>query len=101
MRRYPRFPVAAPVVFRWNDENGTCKEGSGSSRDISKAGIFILSPVSLVPGTEIFLEVHLPKLDTARKPGVRLDAAGRVVRVAGRGESSGFAASATFTLPEE
>jgi hypothetical protein len=89
------------VIFRWNDEDGTCKEGSGSSRDISKSGIFILSPVSLAPGTEIFLEVHLPKLDTARTPGVRLNAPGRVVRVAGRGESLGFAASASFTLPEE
>jgi PilZ domain-containing protein len=101
MRRCPRFPVAAPVIFRWKDEDGTCQESSGSSRDISKSGIFICSPVSLLPGTEVFLEVHLPMLDPARTPGVRLNAPGRVVRVAGREESSGFAASATFTLPEE
>jgi len=101
MRSCPRFRVAAPVSFRWKDEDGTCQESSGSSRDISKSGSFVHSPVSLLPGTEIFLEVHLPMLDSNRTTGVRLNAPGRVVRVAGQGESSGFAASATFTLPEE
>lgn len=101
MRTCPRFPVVAPVIFRWREEDGTCKEGTGSSRDISKSGIFVHCPVPLPPGTEISLEVQLSKLDTAKTPGVRLNAPGRVVRVAGRGERSGFGASATFTLPEE
>ena len=92
-RKKMRFPVVAPVFFRWKDANGNEHRGEGTSRDISETGAFVLTAVSPPLGVDIELRITLVGLLKAMTAG-RMELGGRILRVeqtaAGRG-IGGFA----------
>jgi hypothetical protein len=90
--------MRAPVIFRWSDESGAKRESVGRTRDISIVGVFVTCPNPPPGGTPISLEVHLAPLENTRNR-LRLEAAGKIVRV-GNGGESGFAAISRFDLHE-
>ena len=92
-RKEMRFPVGAPVFFRWKDADGNEHRGEGTSRDISQTGAFVLTAVSPPLGADIELRISLVGLLKTMTAG-RMELGGRVLRVeetaAGRG-IGGFA----------
>lgn len=85
-----RFPLEAPVAFRWTDENGNRQQGEGSSRDISERGAFVFAAACPPVGSNVELRIPLEGLPDA----TGIDLEGCVVRVeqARPGKrSSGFA----------
>lgn len=87
------------MSIRWN-EASTERELVGLTRDIAESGVFVVSAETPALGDEIWLEVQLPDLNGVVGSGLRLSSRGKVVRLAGPGESSGFAARAKFILPQ-
>ena len=96
-RKAIRYPVHAPVLFRWTDAEGVGLQGGGFSRDISTGGLFVccdrLPPVKTVLHLEVLLS-----LVEAPSPGLWLRGQGEVVRVEGRENQPGFAAKAHLDL---
>ena len=94
LRRYDRYRLGAPAVFWWDEPEGTRKEASGVTRDISTIGIFVESTACPPLGARVQLQVSLPSLH-GNLPGWRLEAEGHVVRVDGKEEgfANGFAVS--------
>ena len=79
-RRYRRFRLAAPVVFKWWDNNGTVRNGRGYSRDISGGGIFTRAARDCPPIASVLrYEVLLPQI-TDTSAAILIKAAGRVMR---------------------
>ena len=95
-RRADRFRMRVAVVFHWIDEHGTTQHGSGFTRDISTAGLFVYSATPPPANGAIELDVLLPLHEGGQ--GTRLQAPGRVVRVEGQGDRGGFAAISDFGL---
>jgi hypothetical protein len=85
------------VRIRWCNAEAE-REISGYTRDISRSGVFVDSQSCPTVGDEVQVEVRLAGLRVAGGFELRLRAAGRVVRLAGSGEESGFAAQAEFRL---
>ena len=79
-RKKMRFPVAAPVFFRWKDANGNEHRGEGTSRDISETGAFVLTAVSPPLGADIELRISLVGLLKTMTAG-RMELGGRILRV--------------------
>ena len=92
-RKAMRYPVKAPVFFRWKDADGHEHQGEGSSRNISETGAFVLTAASPPPGADIELRISFPAVPDAMTT-VPMQIDGRVLRVeqiaAGR-EIGGFA----------
>jgi hypothetical protein len=80
LRKYDRYRLGAPVVFWWDEPEGTRKEASGVTRDISTIGIYVVSSACPPLGTLVQMHVSLPSLH-GDLPGWRLEAQGHVVRV--------------------
>jgi len=99
-RRAVRFNLLAQVIYRWRDPSGQNRENVGRTRDISILGAFIVCPSPPPVETPVSLEIHLPPLERNALQRLRLEAKGRVVRVAGADEDSGFAATSHFELHE-
>jgi hypothetical protein len=78
-RKAIRFPLEAPIVFRWAD-SGTEKQGEGRTHDISETGAFVLSSMCPPVGAEISFNIFLPLLPDF-EPKTRVEAMGRVLRV--------------------
>jgi hypothetical protein len=97
-RAHARFQLEVPVSIRWS-EAGAEREVLGRTRDIAESGVFVLCPVTPAVGDEVWLEVQLPDLNEPGGSGLRISSPGKVVRLAGPGEKSGFAAQAKFALP--
>jgi hypothetical protein len=89
MRQNKRYRLKASVKFSWEHEDGSTMRGEGYTRDISPAGVFVLTNDRLQSSTPVKLEVVLPSLSENRS-GVLLRTQGRVVR----SEQLGFAAAA-------
>ena len=89
MRRNRRYPLRGSVTFVWEQTDGSRMHGDGYTRDISPAGVFVLTSNRLPPGTPVEMEVILPSLNEQRV-GASLRAHARVVR----SEMTGFAAAA-------
>lgn len=87
LRQDHRYRLTAQVSFTCGGGKGDIREGTGLTRDISKSGIFVLSPAPPPLDTAIVLEVTLPLPEA---PGTKLKSHGRVVRI----EAEGFAVSA-------
>jgi hypothetical protein len=87
-----RYPVKAPVSFRWKDENGNQRQGEGTSRDVSETGTFVFAPGCPPVGADVALKIFLVAMPGATKM-VRVEVDGRVLRVeqATAAASSGFA----------
>jgi hypothetical protein len=96
-RESVRFQIRLPVIFRWNDGQGGRQQNGGFTRDISKEGLFVYSPISPPPGVTVEVEVMLPPLQESGH-GVRLWSEGRVLRIERKGERAGFAATGDFDL---
>lgn len=89
MRRNKRYKLRAAVSFAFQQTDGSSLREEGYTRDISAAGVFVLTAARLASGTPVSLEVILPSL--SEKPsGTFLRTQGRVVRL----EETGFAAFA-------
>jgi PilZ domain len=78
-RKAIRFPLEAPIVFRWTD-SGIEKQGEGRTHDISEVGAFVLSSICPPVGTEISFNIFLPVIP-GYEPKTRVEAEGRVLRV--------------------
>lgn len=78
-RKTIRFPLEAPIVFRWTD-SGIEKRGEGRTHDISEVGAFVLSSICPPVGTEVSFNIFLPLLP-GFEPKTRVEAVGRVLRV--------------------
>jgi PilZ domain len=80
VRRQIRYPLRAPVTFRWIGRDGATHEGKGNSRDISEGGAYIVTRSSPPLGAGVLLEIrfpYLPELDQFH----RIEMDGQVVRV--------------------
>ena len=92
-RKTIRFPLQAPVVFWWTDENGNHQQSEGRSRDISESGTFVLAAVCPPLGASVGLRISLEAVPDATKI-LPIEFDGhvlRVERVSAGSESSGFA----------
>jgi hypothetical protein len=89
MRQSKRYRLRASVTFSWEHADGNPMRGEGYTRDISPAGVFVLTSDRLPVTTAVKLEVTLPSLNQNRR-GPSLRTQGRVVRL----EEIGFAAAA-------
>ena len=92
-RKTIRFPLPAPVVFWWTDENGNHQQSEGRSRDISESGTFVLAAVCPPLGASVGLRISLEAVPDATKI-LPIEFDGHVLRVerANAGsESGGFA----------
>lgn len=89
-RSVQRFPVSLPITFYWGSNNVFSK-GNGTSRDISTHGVFILTPETVVEGSDIWLRFSVPPI---RKGAMvsEMQGFGHIVRV----QSDGFAAEAAI-----
>jgi hypothetical protein len=92
-RKTIRFPLQAPVVFWWTDENGNHQQGEGRSRDISESGTFVLAAACPPLGAGVGLRISLEAVpDTTETLPIELD--GHVLRVEhsdAANENTGFA----------
>ena len=91
LRQNKRYRLRAPVSFTWESRDGAVGAGEGHTRDISVAGVFILTPGLIPESSVVRMEVNLPPLH-AKGQRVRLRTQGRVIRT----EDNGFAAIANM-----
>jgi hypothetical protein len=96
-RKFVRFHIRLPVIFRWDDGEDGRQQNAGFTRDISTAGLFVYSHIPPPSGVSVELEVMLPPLEKWGH-GVRLQSEGRVLRIEREGEHTGFAATGDFDL---
>jgi PilZ domain len=97
-RKSLRFSLHAPTIFRWTNQRGKQKQSAGYTRDISTSGIFVISSARLLVGTAVSLEVYLPALEKDSSQRLRLEARGKIIRLAETSEGRGFAAAYKQTL---
>jgi len=91
-----RFAIQMPVICRWKDQQGSAHEIGGFTRDISTAGLFVLSSAPPPDGTDIRVEVLLPALGGGSSRGLHLQSEGEVVRAEHREAATGFAVRCEF-----
>jgi hypothetical protein len=91
-----RFAMQMPVICRWKDHNGSPHEIGGFSRDISTAGLFVLSSAPPTDRTDVSVDVLLPALGGGTSHGLHLQSEGKVVRVEHREAATGFAVRCEF-----
>jgi hypothetical protein len=101
-RKAVRFNLNLPVVVRWNDRLSNKRERLGHTRDVSTSDLFVLCAAPPLVGTIVELEVRVPSLHAYPFEVLVMEGKGRVVRIGGTGEASGFAATTTsnFVLHE-
>ena len=99
-RKTTRYPLELRVTFRWTNE-GQDYLGTGPTRDIGVAGMFVFSEDCPPHGARLTCEVTVPR---TRSPGsLQIKASGRVVRVEGSqsGTRRGFAVCGDLQLFSE
>jgi hypothetical protein len=79
-RIHIRYPLRAPVVFKWADVDGVQREAKGHSRDISEGGAFIVSRACPQFGAGIILTCRLSFPPNPSRPRA-IEMTGRVARV--------------------
>ena len=89
-RRAPRHSGKLPVEL---------ESGKGLTRDFSDSGIFFETEKSFTPGQPIEFTIVLEHIDPERP--VRLKCKGKIIRVEGKGQKIGVAASIqSYTFEE-
>jgi hypothetical protein len=88
-RLHKRYRLSALVSFEWESNGEHVLRGEGYTRDISPAGVFVVTGQALPVGTAVRLEVDLPGLQSENS-GPRLRTQAHVIRT----ERGGFAAIA-------
>ncbi len=73
-----RYVFDLPIHAAWKDAAGETKKETGSTRDISSSGVFIICKNLIDRGCEIDLQIDLPAL--AENAKSRVSVRGRVVR---------------------
>jgi hypothetical protein len=96
-RKVVRFVLRCPAVFEWIDEEGQVQVGAGFTRDLSAAGVFLLSTASPPTGTRIRIDVLLP-VERPAEEGLKLSSDATVTRIEKGHESTGFAATSQFAF---
>jgi len=94
-----RYPVKTRVDFWWRHQDRNCA-GSGTSRDVSEKGAFVLAPACPPLGTDVGLTFFLPKLSKTIA-AVRMEVEGKVIRVEeeeGSEKRGGFAVLTTAAI---
>jgi hypothetical protein len=86
-----RYKLNVPAVFHFKEVNQTLIHGTGMIRDISTAGVFVLSKILPGCSQDVEIEVLVPHFDQFT---FSLRSVARVLRL----ESVGFAAFGDFTL---
>ena len=99
-RRAVRFGVQAHVIYSWTDPSGRNQLGFGRTRNISISGVFVVCSSPPEEGTIVDLEINLPPLARGALQNLKLETKGKVMRVTGVDQESGFAASSQFELHE-
>lgn len=99
-RRAVRFGVQAQVIYSWTDPSGRNQLGVGRTRNISISGVFVICSAPPEEGTQVDLEINLPPLAPGALQNLKLETKGKVARVTGMDEESGFAATSQFELHE-
>lgn len=79
-RSYTRQRLEVPVIISWKDRHGTRRKARAHTRDISPAGMFLVSTSHPPVGAEVGLEALLPPLSELA-PRWRMLVQGKVVRV--------------------
>ncbi len=96
LRKSKRYRLLAPVSFLWKRPDGLLQEGTGTIRDISDRGVFIIGETGPPVGAHLDVEVYLPSLETGGG-AVQLHGEGTVMRVDREAEyTKGFAAVVAF-----
>ena len=100
LRKTSRYPLDLRVAFRWTNE-GQDHFGTGSTRDISAAGMFVFSEHCPPYDAQLSCEVTVPRSRSAGS--LQLKTSGRVVRVQGieQGKREGFAVYGDIQLFSE
>jgi hypothetical protein len=101
LRKTTRYPLDLRVTFRWTNE-GQDYVGTGSTRDIGAAGIFVFSEDCPPRDARLSCEVTAPRSRSAGS--LQIKASGRVVRVESSesGAQRGFAVHGDVQLfPED
>ena len=100
LRKTSRYPLDLRVAFRWTNE-GQDHFGTGSTRDISAAGMFVFSEHCPPYDARLSCEVTAPRSRSAGS--LQIKASGRVVRVEGSeaGNRGGFAVYGDMQLFSE
>ena len=101
LRKTTRYPLELRVTFRWTDESQDYF-GTGSTRDIGAAGMFVFSEDCPPYDARLTCEVTAPRSRSAGS--LQIKASGRVVRVEGSqsGTRCGFAVCGDVQLfPED
>ncbi len=94
-RKAVRFLLRVPVIFRWSDDQANPYEGTGFARDISTAGIFVMTEFCPPFGVAIDIEALLPPLQGSGQ-SLRLSGQGIVLRVTEKEGLKGFASTSDF-----
>lgn len=87
-----RYRLRLPVIFHWND--GQDHTEGGFTVDVALDGAFIVSSRCPPVGSDVRIEVLLPSLDDASE--MRIECAGRVMRVVNGAGGVGFGVRGTF-----
>jgi hypothetical protein len=90
-----RYPVKARVDFWWRSGDQNCA-GTGTSRDVSEKGAFVLASAQPPIGADVGLTFFLPKLSKAIA-AVRMEVEGKVIRVEGEDTAQKYAGFAVLT----
>jgi len=80
LRKTSRYPLEFRVTFRWTNEDKDYF-GTGSTRDISAAGMFISARIARPMTQRLSCEVTAPRSRSAGS--LQIKASGQVVRVEG------------------
>lgn len=97
LRHANRYRSTSTTFYRWASPEGQPQNGEGLTLDISTRGVFVLATTCPPPGTQVEIEVWLPKLkDTS--PEIRIQGKGQVLRVEHDVTRAGFAAAVRFQV---
>ena len=77
-RRHIRFALKATVSFLWKETGGVELAGTGSTRDISERGVFVLTNTQAPMGTPVRLEIVFQSVVTR---DLHMITEGHVIRV--------------------
>jgi len=83
-RNHERFELEASAEFSWRDAGGVRWRGRGTTRDLSEAGLFVVTSDAPPSGTPVRLEVHA---SSKSGPGLLVQTKGKVVRVEPAGQA--------------
>jgi hypothetical protein len=94
-REAPRFNLSVPVSFMWTIPGVGVRSGTGTTRNVSLQGLFVVTDIRPVAGSFVRLRVMLR---SSSGLDLVLRARGTVLRVESAGDSTsgvGFAATTT------